>query len=512
MCGLVGMLTTGKTSDAEIKLFKGLLLIDQLRGEHATGVFKVDLAKNEVSTIKRAMNATDFLAQEDVKKFLDEDRVNLYVGHNRYATMGDKGKHENAHPFQHEHITMVHNGGVDAWGLDMLEGYNDKEVEVDSHMVCMTLAKHGVKEAVTNKLAGAFALIWWDQKERSLNFIRNQERPLWFAVTTAGAIVWASEKAFLDVFLERAGKASGYRVKPILMDKNEHHKFLFTEQGYKKGTGPVVEEMEFLEISYPKYSGAANKGWWESNVGKASTSTISQRSNGASTEGLAEAVRINKTLTDGGSSFRYGSVVSAQIIAREPYPANPQYGSLTLQCLNTGTKLKAWGIKLNDLLGYEIVRANISNAYKSIVNGVEGLTISVEKVGVSIHDPKYNARTTPAQVSTSHGDLESARRVQAKIDEMEIEKQKREEAERNRNQKPRLRLAQQQIHYPLKVQGHTFQSAAEFREFVSQGCSSCGEIPEAYNPKNTSLTVYTGEKFTGLLDECEFICGRCVEV
>lgn len=513
MCGLVGMLTTGKTSDDEMRLFKGLLLIDQLRGEHATGVFKVDLAKNEVSSIKRAWNAVDFLADSEVKEFLDKDRVNLYVGHNRYATMGDKSAHENAHPFQQDHITMVHNGGVDQWGLDLLEGYDAPNVVVDSHMVCKTIAKHGVKTAVTEKLSGAFALIWWDSKERTLNFIRNQDRPLWFAVTQAGALVWASEKAFLDVFLERQGKTSRYRSKPIELPANELNTFKFTDAGYRIGQGPVATDMEFLEISYPKYSSAAGRTWWESNATYTPTTRSSQSASEKSTVELDNIMRINKEFEQVGCRHRYGSVISGKVVSFEPYATNKVYGNMVIECLATKTQFRAWGVRADAITDVKYVRGTVSNAYGHVINGKREVTFVLDKVGISCHDPKYVPGQLP-NFPTSHGDLESARRVQEKIDQMEreaalIEQQKK--AERERNNKPRLRITNQ-IDYPLKVNGHTFQSAAEFREFVSRGCACCGRIPEAYNEKNKSLSVYQGDNFTGLLDECEFICGKCGEV
>lgn len=505
MCGLVGMLTTGATSDAEIKLFKNLLLVDQLRGEHATGVFKVDLAKNEVKTIKRAANAIDFLAEQEVKDFIEKERVNLYVGHNRYATMGDKGKHENAHPFQHEHITMVHNGGVDPYALDLLEGYTDKDVEVDSHMVCMTIAKHGAKEAITQKLAGAFALIWWDSKARTLNFIRNDDRPLFFAVTTSGAIVWASEKAFLDVFIDRAGKYTGYRVKPILMPADELNTFEFTETGIKKGTGPVVTPMEFLEVHYPKYNGAANKTWWESNASSTPTTSTNRSGSGKSTADLDNIMRINKTLEQVPCRLRFGSVITADVDDFEPYSTNKTYGNLEVICRDPKVRVKAWGLKAADLEGVKVVRGTISNAYEHTINGSKVVTIVMDKVGISCHDPKYSVETSP-NISTSHGDMEKKKRESEDLKRIEEAKA----AEKTRNEKPRMRIVNN-IHYPLKVSGHTFQSAAEFREFVSKGCSFCSNIPEAYNTQNAAMTVYEGEGFNGLLEDCEFICGKCSE-
>lgn len=518
MCGLVGIFTQGYTNDKEMALFKGLLLVDQLRGEHATGVFKVSPSKNEVSVIKRATNAVDFLADEEVKEFLDKDKVNIYVGHNRYATMGDKGKHDNAHPFQADHITLVHNGGVDPFALDLLEGYTDPAVEVDSHMVALTIAKHGIEKAVKEHLSGAFALIWWDSKERTLNFIRNQDRPLWFAVTTQGAMVWASEKAFLDVFLERAGRASGYRMKPVMMEPNQHHKIEFTETGIRKGTGPVVRPMEFLEIAYPKPFGAAGADWWKDNLPsstsqsqKANGNVVSIAASGSGSANMDNIMRVNDTLSKEGFRLRYGSLVTADVTVVDPYKNMKDFGRVEGVCRDTGKTVSAWGINLEDMEGVSVIRGNVKDCY--VINKQDmskQITIVLESVGVSCHDPKYSAeRSGPLRTSASSTPAASTSRGSAQ-DDAAIAAAKIVEMRKNTENNARKKVVNL-VNYPLKVQGHTFIDAAAFREFVSKGCAFCNAIPTAYDARNVSLTVYEGEGFNGLIEDCEFICGKCSE-
>lgn len=223
-------------------------------------------------------------------------------------------------------------------------------------------------------------------------------------------------------------------------------------------------------------------------------------------------MRVNGELEKVGCRHRHGNVISGKVVSFEPYATNKMYGNMVIECLSTKTHFRAWGVRSDAVEGVKFVRGTVSNAYGHVINGKREVTFVVDKVGISCHDPKYVPGQLP-NFPTSHGDLESARRVQERIDQMErdaklIEQQK--QAERDRNAKPRLRITNS-INYPLKVHGHTFQSAAEFREFVARGCACCGGIPEAYNEKNVSLTVYEGDNFNGLLDDCEFICGKCGE-
>ena len=505
MCGVVGILTQGVANDKEVGLFKGLLLVDQIRGEHATGVAKVNTRTNEVTILKKAMDSTDFLAMDEAKTFLNDNKAQIYIGHNRYATMGDKSKHDNAHPFQHEHITMVHNGGVDPFGLDLLEGYEQQGVDVDSHMVCMTIAKHGAEKAIKEHLAGAFALIWWDSKEKSLNFIRNVDRPLYMAITSAGALVWASEKGMLDVFLKRSGRTTGYRVEPILIPVDTLHTFKFDANGLRIGTAPTMTDMEFVELTYPKYS-SANEYWWQGAMQQQSQSSQrSQSGNNAAEAAIADRTRVNRNLEQEGCRLRKGSLVTFSISRFEPYATNQRYGVVYGECVETQLPIQAWGIAAADIVDVNILKGNVNNAYTLVKEGVRKLTVTVDSVGVSCHDPKYSAqRSGPIgtlanqskPASTSHGD--NAKVAAEKIIELR----------NNRDAKPRVTVMNN-VRYPLKVHGHTFGNPEEFRAFAAKGCSMCNAIPTAYDSRNAFMTVYEGNNFAGLIEDCEFICGKC---
>lgn len=517
MCGVVGILGASNLTDAEINLFKGLLLVDQIRGAHATGVIKVDTKENTAKIHKKALDAVDFLALEETKTFLDKDRTSLLIGHNRYATMGNKGKDENAHPFNHEHITMVHNGGVETFALDLLEGYTDPAVEVDSHMVCMTIAKHGAKKAVEELLFGAFTLIWWDEKERSLNFIRNEDRPLFIAITTKGSLVWASEEGMLDVFLKRSGRYSDYKSKPVSLEPNKLLTIRFDERGNRLGNMPVMQDMAFQEYVYPK-SAAAYTAWWGSAGSSSQSQKASNVVNIASGVNIKknydEQTRINNNLDRMGCAVhRHRSLVTFDITKVEPYMTNPSSCNIVGVCINTNRVITAWGLNTEEARKYQTLRGNVSNAY--ILNGIE--TITVDNVGVSCHDPKYSWDTNSVLAtasstlnpSTSRG-KEASEIAAELLDLQKVQQAQRKEVEANqvsKAKKPRVTLPA--VKYPLKVNGATFSSVSEFREFVSRGCSLCGDVPTAYDLRNNELTVCDGNSLSSSLEDSEFICGKC---
>ena len=233
MCGLVGLYAKHSTSDNHLKLLRGLLFVDQIRGEHATGLAKIDLAKGETSIIKKAIPAHEFLGQEDVMEFMIKDRGRIWIGHNRWATMGDKTDDNNAHPFKVDHITLAHNGTVDRWTLKDLEGHSDPACKVDSEMVARTIAKYGAREAITKKFSGAFALVWFDSNERTLNFIRNDKRPLHLASLSDGTLVWASQPEFIDFFMKQGKFPLSYAKdgEPVLIKEDQLITFEFNQHG-----------------------------------------------------------------------------------------------------------------------------------------------------------------------------------------------------------------------------------------------------------------------------------------
>lgn len=166
------------------RVFNKLLLLDVVRGMDSTGIAKIG-EDNSVHIRKHDLPSYHVLDMRSTARFINASRVSGMIGHNRAATKGAVNV-ENAHPFQHGHITLVHNGTLTS--MVGLEGTFD----TDSERIALTMSVQGEKETL-EKLKGAYALVWYNSEDRSFNFARNSERPLNLWQITEDIMVWASE-------------------------------------------------------------------------------------------------------------------------------------------------------------------------------------------------------------------------------------------------------------------------------------------------------------------------------
>jgi hypothetical protein len=216
MCGIVGMMTrkhNGFTRQDNI-LFQQALIADALRGLDSTGMFSVNIDR-DIDSLKVASHPFRLLQNKEAAEFMTDSvfRGKVLVGHNRKASVG-KVINENAHPFQEDHIILVHNGMVyNAAETAKTEGV---EVEVDSHVIAHVLAKEENIPEALKKLRGAFAIVWYDQKKHTLNLVRNSERPMYIA-EARDLVMFASEDKMLDWILHRNG-FQGYKIEDVPVD------------------------------------------------------------------------------------------------------------------------------------------------------------------------------------------------------------------------------------------------------------------------------------------------------
>lgn len=176
MCGLVGVITKNLNgfTQAEVDSFEQMLYADKVRGSDGTGIFyNTKKSKPLVKTLKAPYGSSIFIETKEFHRAKETlyQQSNFAIGHNRAATKGEKTV-ENTHPFREKHIVLVHNGTIP----------NHKNLHdtlaSDSHSICHSFAEIGAKETL-KKIDGAFALIWFDSQERSLNLCRNYQRPLY---------------------------------------------------------------------------------------------------------------------------------------------------------------------------------------------------------------------------------------------------------------------------------------------------------------------------------------------
>lgn len=202
MCGLVGV--AGNIFTTDRKAFRNLLVLDTLRGDHSTGTATVS-AGNKIEVAKGVGHPYNLF--DAFKDIFDKDGVpksslsKVIMGHNRYATMGARTA-DNAHPFLHDGIVGAHNGTLDRFWIKNLDDHN--KFEVDSEALIFNISKHGPD--ILKKVKGAYALTWWDDKQKKMFFIHNKERPLFYARSKdKDTFYWASEEWMIRIACGKAG-------------------------------------------------------------------------------------------------------------------------------------------------------------------------------------------------------------------------------------------------------------------------------------------------------------------
>jgi hypothetical protein len=179
---------------------------------------------------------------------------NVVIGHNRYATQGGINR-RNAHPFEFDTLVGVHNGTLmSKWRLA-----DAKDFVVDSENLYHHIEKHGLQDAI-NQLTGhtdAWALVWWNKEEDTLNFLRNDLRPLFMCRSEDGNVLfWASERWMLEIALS---KNDIKRSEIFSLDENLHHSVYIDKDG--KMEKPFVRRVEVpkpLPATTTQTGGGAN--------------------------------------------------------------------------------------------------------------------------------------------------------------------------------------------------------------------------------------------------------------
>lgn len=208
MCGHVGI--AGDLAYKDEATMKRLLLLDYFRGTDSTGMAAYR-DSGEVAILKAAVNPIDFF---DLKRF---DKLNtghssqVFLGHNRAATRGVVNN-VNAHPFEHEHIVGAHNGTLDPSSFSDIKDKIGMETGTDSEAIIICIAKFGIEETV-KLMRGAWALVWIDTNKKTLNFLRNKERPFWYAFEKGcKRIFWASQFPMIRAAVDLAKENQGYEL------------------------------------------------------------------------------------------------------------------------------------------------------------------------------------------------------------------------------------------------------------------------------------------------------------
>lgn len=200
MCGQCGVYNHTSFSTPEYEIFQRLLFVNVFRGQDSTGIIRVGKDGRSM-TRKTLLASPDFLKDAKMSdivrpQFRPEAPMAL-LGHCRAATKGAVSL-KNSHPFGFDRVVGMHNGTIHT----SFKGKSD--YETDSEAFYKLLNDEGLEKALEEIQAydTAYAFQWIDKKDRTLNFIKNDKRPLHFTYAYGGtALIWSSEQEALELVL-----------------------------------------------------------------------------------------------------------------------------------------------------------------------------------------------------------------------------------------------------------------------------------------------------------------------
>lgn len=362
MCGHVGYVTAAKGFcewDKSLdKFIQQGLYLDVFRGKDATGLAFLSSTVGRPEIIKKPMPAYDFLELSSVRDIFKTKMQPIWaIGHNRAATVGEKTA-ENAHPFQYGSVILAHNGTLPYGSKGKLVTPN--KYKVDSMAIADAMSMYPAKD-VLEDIDGAFALVWHDAFDNTINFARNEERPFYIATSSDDkAIAWASDRAML-AFLCNYNGMLVKDGKLIELPVGVHMSIDYSELKLS------VKEEKFTPVKKYQTTGAGSTTYTTTNAPKIP-------------KGLRENKKLYLKLSD------YKENVHAQIKSFNVYweiaDAN-LYPHLELDIVSWSVPEATLNTLLDDVQKGYIVQGNISTSYNSNMNGRKSIKVNISKDGLT---------------------------------------------------------------------------------------------------------------------------------
>lgn len=301
-------------NEAEKSCFRDLLNIASFRGREGSGVIMSGSATHKkpkpvVKTLKSKLISSWLAYSPDLDDMMRGDQ-SIAIGHARWPTKGGNDL-KSIHPHRAKHIVGVHNGTMyDVAGKKV----DDKQS--DSALLFEAIADKGIEEAWKTS-SGAAALVWIDENEQTLNFIRNSGRPLMFRnfgwQRNISTLYWASEAGMLSFVVPRHFQGTNHW--DTYLPENTLYSYpMDVETVMRPDRTQKIEKPPVVLPAY-QHSGYtaphADKDWWDKAHGTsgldddipfrgrfngdAPRSTVLDRAEGARRR-LAERVAEQKTL------------------------------------------------------------------------------------------------------------------------------------------------------------------------------------------------------------------------
>ncbi len=214
MCGLFGIIQTPtaikkrEVLSSHIAKFADMYFkTGTLRGTDGSGYFYDDGGK--------ALYCKEAVPGHDFKHGLNSEHgMRSLVGHVRASTSGANSD-KNCHPFVESNTILVHNGTL----LNEFTFNAPVDYEVDSHEMTYLINKVGIKEALEDRVRGAYAIAMLNTLTWEYHLVRNEARPMSYCLNEAGtAIAFGSEAGHLEWLLNRdaAGVPTAFKKQEVL--------------------------------------------------------------------------------------------------------------------------------------------------------------------------------------------------------------------------------------------------------------------------------------------------------
>ncbi len=212
MCGLTGVILGRKRRKRDElvtirMLFTGLLLLNQKRGHHATGV-AVLRKDGSAAVFKRPVAASGLIQAENYWHTLRPDNAaTVVLGHTRFRTCGSEKRNSNNHPLETSICIGTHNGTI----LNSDELFRKlrlpRAAEVDSEVLFRMADRAENDEDLKSMLAlcaGSTLAAWVRRDEPGTLRLLKGDMPLDAAYAPKlRAVFYSSEAWMLRSVLER---------------------------------------------------------------------------------------------------------------------------------------------------------------------------------------------------------------------------------------------------------------------------------------------------------------------